>query len=384
MLSYLIVMLERGAVSFCHYGPAAPDAGPRPREHMSVATLERTIALAAEKKLALNVLYGDEPPDAAVENLLERFEAQVKIVPLGLAHRYPEAVVVVRSDADRDRLAELPPEPERNVILRLEKDDLPRLPELLERLCGRFCRLNLVLADIPRYQAGDIDAYRRALAASTPLLIRELEAGRALEVNALTDRILLSAMSNCGAGLTHLTVAPDGGLFACPGFYLAGETDGSAGTVDAPGAPPNPQLFTLAHAPVCSACDAFQCRRCVWLNKTLTREVNTPSREQCVLSHAERAASSALLEALRPLPAFSGLPAIPKLSYDDPLVFLLDQRSRGTGTPINPPARKEGRPAGAAGSDPTERELLLRILGRQDELSEKLDELRRKLDEKRS
>ena len=57
----------------------------------------------------------------------------------------------------------------------------------------------------------------------------------------------------------------------------------------------NRQLYRLEYAPLCRVCDAFQCKRCIWLNRKTTGEVNTPSHEQCVAAHLERNASRKLL-----------------------------------------------------------------------------------------
>ena len=61
----------------------------------------------------------------------------------------------------------------------------------------------------------------------------------------------------------------------------------------------NPQLYRLDHAPICRHCDAYQCKRCVWLNRMMTYEVNTPSHEQCVVAHLERNAAAQLLASIR-------------------------------------------------------------------------------------
>lgn len=58
----------------------------------------------------------------------------------------------------------------------------------------------------------------------------------------------------------------------------------------------NSQLYKLDYAPLCRQCDAYQCKRCIWLNRKMTYEVNTPSHEQCVMGHLERNASRNLLQ----------------------------------------------------------------------------------------
>ena len=52
----------------------------------------------------------------------------------------------------------------------------------------------------------------------------------------------------------------------------------------------------MEYAPICRICDAYQCKRCIWLNRKMTLEVNTPSHEQCIMSHIERNTSKLLLD----------------------------------------------------------------------------------------
>ena len=54
-------------------------------------------------------------------------------------------------------------------------------------------------------------------------------------------------------------------------------------------------LYQFNYAAICKHCDAYHCKRCVWLNKKMTLEVNVPSREQCVIAHVERNASRCIL-----------------------------------------------------------------------------------------
>ena len=74
----------------------------------------------------------------------------------------------------------------------------------------------------------------------------------------------------------------------------------------------------MGYAPLCKECDAYQCMRCVYLNKVLTREVNIPSHEQCVMAHIERNASRDLLLALREQDAYMPKTEIKEITYLDP------------------------------------------------------------------
>ena len=127
------------------------------------------------------------------------------------------------------------------------------------------------------------------------------------QLNILTDRMYLNEMNNCNAGNTNITLAPDGRFYVCPAFYYEKAENEFMGLGGPPESPfsigdlesglniKNPQLYKLSYAPLCRICDSYQCKRCIWLNRKMTNEVNTPSREQCVASHFERNASRELL-----------------------------------------------------------------------------------------
>ena len=81
---------------------------------------------------------------------------------------------------------------------------------------------------------------------------------------------------------------------------------------------PNLQLLKLDHAPLCRNCDAYQCRRCIWLNRKLTWDNNTPSHQQCVMAHLERNASRDLLNDIRKVGEFMPNIDIKEINYLDP------------------------------------------------------------------
>ena len=142
--------------------------------------------------------------------------------------------------------------------------------------------------------------------------------GKSPQLNLLTDRIMLDKMNNCGAGETTVTLAPDGRFYVCPAFYFS--ADGYAIGDLANGLEiKNSQLYQLDHAPLCRRCDAWQCKRCIWLNRKTTLEVNTPSHEQCVAAHLERNASRKLLKSLHKNGIFlGGNKEIKEINYLDP------------------------------------------------------------------
>lgn len=142
-----------------------------------------------------------------------------------------------------------------------------------------------------------------------------------VEVNFLTDRLFLKNMNNCNAGVNHFTFAPNGKMYICPGFYYEKSDEYIGDTMGITNLK-NGNLFRLENAPICSSCDAYHCKRCVFLNKKLTLEVNTPSHQQCVISHLERNSSKQLSEQFDEQQLKnSGMNIIPDIDYLDPIVL---------------------------------------------------------------
>ena len=138
-----------------------------------------------------------------------------------------------------------------------------------------------------------------------------------MELNLLTDRLALSSMNNCNAGDEVITLMPNGKFYPCAGFYYDNSNE-DFGDLMRGVEIKNKKLFKLEYAPICRHCDAYQCKRCTWLNRKTTLEVNTPSHEQCVYAHLERNASRELLINIRKYVEFLPDINIEDITYLDP------------------------------------------------------------------
>ena len=204
------------------------------------------------------------------------------------------------------------------LVLRIGKKALFENADSLLDLVAKTTHLSVVLTDVISCTNADFDEYKKLLAILSQGIEQMYVEGKSPQLNLLTDRMMLSQMSNCGAGDTSITLAPNGKFYVCPAFFIEDEAD-SIGDLEHGLDIKNKQLYKLDHAPICSHCDAFQCKRCIWLNRKTTLEVNTPSHEQCVLAHLERNASRELLQNIRKHGSF--LPEqgeIKEIDYLDP------------------------------------------------------------------
>ena len=317
MYKYLLVILEKGAVPFCHYSNPYYHSLGQP-SFMPVDMVEKIIRYAREKDLFINFLYGTHRLPKEYEDLIDTVN-HVKMIPLCLQAIYPDGLLVLDA-CERASFGLLGKDSGRNLILRVETFDLPQLAKDVEMLKGAFKRINIHLVGVERFTEQDLELYESQVTVLGEMLQKAYKIGEEIEINVLTDRMLLSQMNNCDAGVQHLTLAPNGKAYICPGFYHDDEETNALGVWSAEQETfgDNQQLLSLQCGPICSQCDAFHCKRCVYLNKMMTFEINVPSKEQCLIAHAEREVSRKMLKRLRSIKPFDKLPEIRSLSYRDP------------------------------------------------------------------
>jgi len=328
--THLLVLLEKGAVPFCAYDNARFGSEP---EWMPVNLLQTIVREARKLQTALTLVFGKKRPPVPIEKLVESTE-HAKIVPLALEKTYPDAVLVLEADEVTSFTA-LNGSFDRNIILRLTRTNLSSCAALFEALAGKFRRLSIQLVGVEYFTQADFAVYERALQMMADSLGAFYREGQAVELNVLSDRMMLMGMRNCDAGVKHFTIAPNGKTYICPAFYYDDE-DSFIGDVKKGSAAKPVAGVEFRRAPLCSRCDAFHCKRCVYLNQKTTLELNVPSEQQCAVAHMEREASRRLMNELRSIEPFRTIPLIPELNYCDPLE-LIDLPPRGVYDPSSDP-----------------------------------------------
>lgn len=295
MLKYLIIQLCDSAPSLCHYSSAE-----KPRL-IPLDELRAGLQWAIKSGLSIQVVYPDYELSAEYDKLLGEYDH----VTIGKGCDI-ETIATVDEVSD----AEVP------VVLRLKISDFLANYLTICKYLHKFSRLNILFTDVDKFSDNQIDEYSKALDALADELFNIYKTGGKTQLNLVSDRMLLTKMNNCNAGDETITLAPDGNFYVCPGFYFNGEK--SVGNLSAGLNIPNKQLYQLKYAPICRKCEAWHCKRCVWLNKKMTLEVNTPSHEQCVMAHLERESSRKLLTRVREVGEFMPEVEIPEIDYLDP------------------------------------------------------------------
>ena len=311
MIEYLIIQLDDTSTSYCHY-----ENPKRKGNLIGLDTLESGILFAMKENLMIQFVYPDYELPQEYKDAIETIDHSKIVSSLCEDESLrDEADVIVYHDWTGLSFGKF--EEGKSYVLRTTKEDLFERYLFVKDVLSKVTRLNIVITDIESFKEEDFKRYKQILKPLSSYLEELYTNGKTPQLNILTDRMMLSAMNNCGAGVSNITLAPNGKFYVCPAFYLYDESNSIGNLVDGLNIK-NKQLYKLDHAPICRHCDAYQCKRCVWLNQKTTLEVNTPSHEQCVLSHIERNISKNLLESIRQHGDFLQDVHISTIEYLDP------------------------------------------------------------------
>lgn len=284
MFKYLVILLSDNSLSYCHYDVPKAEGG-----LISLDNLRAAILYGMKENLMIQFIYPDADIPQEYASVINSIDS-IKYKPLlsaekgdiGISESWPR---------DYDNIGT------RTVVIRRYIDELLDDTDRILDCVPHFDRINIVIRDVENIR-GEIENKYRLWINYLAVAVSELYDMRCMpQINILTDRIFLDSPKHCGAGVESVTVGADGSFYICPAFFYEGAQ--SSGCLQGNVIIRNRQLLELQNAPICKICDAWHCRRCVWMNKKLTREVNTPGRQQCVTAHIEREGSATLLKSLR-------------------------------------------------------------------------------------
>lgn len=320
MLQYLIILLDDTSTSYCHY-----ECTKEERNLINIEDLKAGILMGMKENLMIQFVYPDYKLPQEYKDVIHTIDHSDIVSSLcdDIVLRN-NADVVVFNDWTGIELYDFK---ENGVyVIRTSKTDFFERHLLLQHLLSKAVHVNVVITDVETFEENDFNTYKKILVALSERIEALYLNGKFPQLNLLTDRLMLDKMNNCNAGWKSITLAPDGKYYVCPAFYLPKENENyglgkskfSIGDLRNGVDIKNSQLYKLSFAPLCRDCDAYQCRRCIWLNRKMTYEVNTPSHEQCVVAHLERNASRELLISIRKHGVFLPEMNIKDISYLDP------------------------------------------------------------------
>lgn len=312
MLKYLIIQLDDSSISFCHYDNDITKPNLIPLE-----SLKDAIFWSMKENLTLQFLYPNYTiPEEYKKVIAPTFHADIVSYACEDNELRKNADIVVFDQFPS--ITSFTFNKVQAYAFRITMAEMIANAQLLFSILPKVNRISIVFTDVMLFKKEDEIKYAEFLNSLSNKIIDEYKGGHEIQINLLTDRILLDGMNNCNAGYETITLCPDGNYYVCSAFYSDGDTQFILGHCKNGLDIKNPQLYRLDHAPICKICDAYQCRRCVWLNNKTTHEVNTPSHEQCVIAHLERNASERLLKSIRKIGDFLPEKNISEIDYLDP------------------------------------------------------------------
>lgn len=326
MLQYLVILLDNTSTSYCHYENTCHE-----KKLISIEDLKQGIFYGMKENLMIQFVYPNYELPQEYKEIIDTIDhSDIVSSSCEDDELRKNADVIIHHDWNGIQFSSF--DKDRIYTLRTSKEDLFDRYKLIKDIISFSRRLNIVIKDIENFTEEDFNKYKEVLVYLSDVLKTCYLEGKSPQLNILTDRMMLNGMNNCNAGVENITLAPNGKFYICPAFYLSKECDGTEKSLDEVCQKgysigslkegldiKNPQLYKLDHAPICRNCDAYQCKRCVWLNRKTTLEVNTPSHEQCVVAHLERNASRKLLNNIRKHGSFlTEQEEIKEIDYIDP------------------------------------------------------------------
>ena len=310
MLQYLVILLDDTSVSYCHCDNPYTE-----RRLICLDDLKAGILYAMKENLMIQFVYPDyELPQEYLDVIDTIDHHDIRGWYAGVS---PADVMVyewpVAAEEEKWPRAGASAYQDAVVVLRCKKEVLFASGEAIAIMLRQVQRLNIVIIDLETFTDEELSQYDKLLDQWAAVLKEEYLKGRAPQFNLLTDRMMLTKPNHCNVGVENITLAPNGKFYLCPAFYYSNLDD----SID-PQDIPNQQLLHLDHAPLCRHCDAYHCRRCIWLNSKNTLEVNTPSHEQCIVAHTERNVARRLLASIREVGEFMPEVQINEINYIDP------------------------------------------------------------------
>ena len=320
MLKYLILHLDDTSVSFCHYTNTNYES-----KLINIETLKKALLWSMKENLSVQVVYPDYELPMDYKHILCNIDHTnvVSSKNRDCLLRKNADVVVFNSIPELIGYSYI------NEQAYIIRTSLENLFEDYGIICENFqmmSRINIIITDVHKFDQEAQLEYKNVLSKLSDIAAINYKKGQYIQLNILTDILFLDKMNNCNAGVEHVTVAPDGNFYVCPAFYLDSHDSKALGSLASGLDIKNPQLYKREYAPICRLCDANQCKRCIWLNRKMTLEVNTPSHEQCVMAHMERNQSRELIADIRKFGVFMPEKKIPSLDYLDPFDKILEKK----------------------------------------------------------
>lgn len=280
---YIYFLLHDNSISFCNYENGIENIN----QSMSLENFKLGINFAEKNFYTPVIVHNDSILTEEFESILSGMNV-IHIVPNSRRDYKDENCIIVHDKINGTNTSN-------TCVLKINRNIMANEYESIIEVIHSSHRINIVIDDVMDFKDNDYEHYERFLNNLSEEVFNEIKNNNIKLINVLTDIMMLNKMNNCNAGISTFTLAPNGNVYACPAFYYADKRNNSLGEIGNISSDLHrDSLLELKKSPICSICDSYHCKRCVYQNKAYTKEYNIPTSRQCRISHIERKASMQL------------------------------------------------------------------------------------------
>lgn len=206
MLKYLIVQLDDASPSFCHY----PN---KSHKHLiNLEAMKKGLLWAMKENLMVQFIYPDYELPKDYMDLIDSVDH------IDIARDNTDVDVSIFDGVSS--LSKLKSVVYVHAILRISKDELFKNIDDIKVALDRQPSLNIVITDIEDFKECDFETYKEVLQELSSTVEKKIRSKKPIDINLLTDRLVLSSMNNCNAGIESITLAPDGNFMCVRHFIM--------------------------------------------------------------------------------------------------------------------------------------------------------------------
>jgi CXXX repeat peptide maturase len=143
-------------------------------------------------------------------------------------------------------------------------------------------KVNIKMINYDKWGKEELIIYEELLNNLSDYIYKNWLIGNYIQIDIITNNLLLDEKAYCMAGVTNFTVSPTGEIYPCSAYYYNKQR--LLGSVE------NQQLNvseTMPQLIMCNHCSSEFCNKCSYLNEQSTLERLVPFESHCVKANLE-------------------------------------------------------------------------------------------------
>ena len=188
----------------------------------------------------------------------------------------------------------------KNIILKTKKENIKMLGTNVSNILRNnlnICNISIVL-DNSKIDDSLLNEYKNQLSFVSDLIIEHLKKGRVIDISTITHELRYSSHHNCKAGVSDVTLGPDGRYYICPAFYfdVSLRDKYCLGDLKKGFSQKFKKYCDIKMCKACKDCSIYSCNKCIYQSVKMTEELGIPGYLLCKKSEVEKQISKQFIE----------------------------------------------------------------------------------------